>query len=66
MRRLLPLWQRLLLTIVAMFAASWIVGLLWHSIFSLQLPSYIAGMVGGLAALPCWELLKRIRPSKGA
>jgi len=27
MRRLLPFWQRLLLTIVAMFAASWIVGL---------------------------------------
>ena len=66
MRRLLPFWQRLLLTIVAMFAASWIVGLLWHSIFSFQLPSYVAGMIGGLAALPCWEFLKRIRPSKGA
>jgi len=66
MHRLLPFWQRLLLTIVAMFAASWIVGLLWRSIFSLQLPSYLAGMAGGLAALPCWELLKRIRPSKGA
>ena len=39
MRRLLPFWQRLLLTIVAMFAASWIVGLLWHSIFSIQLPA---------------------------
>jgi|307.fasta_scaffold1886696_1 hypothetical protein len=62
----LPLWQRLLLTIAAMLVASWIAGLLWRSIFSFSLPSYAAGMVGGLAGLPCWELLKRFRPSQGA
>jgi len=28
------------------------------------LPSFIAGMIGGLAALPCWELLKRFRPKQ--
>ena len=61
----LPIWQRLLLTIVAMLAASWIAGLLWNSVFSLPLPSFVAGMIGGLAALPCWELLKRIRPRQG-
>jgi Na+/glutamate symporter len=65
MQLLLPLWQRVLLTIVVMLVASWIVGLLWRSVFSFPLPSYAAGMVGGLAALPCWELLKRIRPSRG-
>jgi hypothetical protein len=59
-------WQRLLLTIAAMLAASWIAGLLWRSIFSFPLPSYAAGMVGGLAAPPCWEFLKRIRLSRGA
>ena len=65
MRIRLPFWQRLLLTIVAMLAASWIVGWLWRSIFSFPLPSYAAGIVGGLAALPCWEFLKRIRPKPG-
>jgi hypothetical protein len=59
----LPFWQRLLVTILAMLAASWIVGLIWQAIFSFPLPSYIGGVVGGLAALPLWDLLKRIRPS---
>jgi len=62
----LVFWQRLLLTIVAMLAASWIAGLLWRWIFSFPLPSYTAGVIGGLAALPCWELLKRIRPKQSA
>jgi Na+/glutamate symporter len=62
----LPLWQRLLLTIAVMLAASWIISLLWQSVFSFPLPSYAAGMVGGLAALPCWEFLKRVRPSQSA
>ena len=59
----LPFWQRLLLTIAAMLAASWIVELVWRSIFSFPLPSYVAGLVGGLAALPCWEFLKRLHIS---
>jgi hypothetical protein len=62
----LPFWQRLLLTIAAMLVTSWIAGLLWRSIFSFSLPSYAAGIIGGLTALPCWELLKRFRPSQGA
>jgi Na+/glutamate symporter len=65
MKLMLPFWQRLLLTIAAMLATSWIAGFLWSSIFSFVLPSYVAGMIGGLAALPCWELLKRIRPKQG-
>lgn len=59
----LPFWQRLLVTILAMLVASWIAGLIWQAIFSFPLPSYIGGMVGGLAALPLWDFLKRIRPS---
>jgi Na+/glutamate symporter len=62
----LQFWQRLLLTVVAMLVASWIAGFLWRSIFSFALPSYVAGMIGGLTALPCWELLKRFRPSQRA
>jgi len=66
MHPMFPIWQRLLLTIVAMLAASWIAALLWNSVFSFPLTSLIAGMIGGLAALPCWELLKRFRPKRGA
>jgi Na+/glutamate symporter len=62
----LPFWQRLLITIAAMLVASWIAGLMWQSIFRIPLPSYVGGVVGGLAALPLWDFLKRIRPSSGA
>jgi hypothetical protein len=60
----LPFWQRLLLTVAAMLATSWIAGLIWHAIFNFPLPSYVGGVVGGLAALPLWEFLKRIRPGE--
>lgn len=59
----LPFWQRLLVTIVAMLAASYIVGLVWQALLNFPLPSYIGGAVGGLAALPVWDFLKRIRPT---
>jgi hypothetical protein len=65
MTLLLPFWQRLLITIAAMLAASWLVGLAWHAVFGVALPSYLAGLVGGLAALPIWDFLRRIRPSSG-
>lgn len=65
MQLLLPLWQRLLLTIVVMLVVSWIAGLLWEQVFSFPLPSYVAGVIGGLAALPMWDFLRRIRPSTG-
>jgi hypothetical protein len=65
MKPMLATWQRLSLTVVAMLVASWIAGIVWAYIFRFSLPSYVAGVVGGLAALPCWELLKRIRPRQG-
>jgi hypothetical protein len=64
MKVLLPMWQRLLITIGAMLLASWVVGLIWQALFNFDLPSYGAGLVGGLAALPVWDFLKRIRPSQ--
>ena len=51
---------RLLVTLIAMLAASFVAGLIWHSLFGVDLPSYLAGMVGGVTALPVWELMKRI------
>lgn len=59
----LPFWQRLIITIVAMLAASYLIALAWQQLFSFPLPIYIGGVIGGLTALPVWEFLKRIRPS---
>ena len=57
-------WQRLLIAVLVMLAASFIVGLIWRSTFNMIIPSYMAGVIAGLAALPVWELLKRIKPKK--
>ena len=62
MEKRLPLWQRLVITVVVMLAASYIVGLVWEAVFGFVLPSYVAGLVGGLSAIPVWDLLQRIRP----
>jgi hypothetical protein len=56
----MPLWQRLLITLVAMLLASYVVGLLWHWLFGADIPSYLSGAVGGLTAVPTWEFLQRI------
>jgi len=63
MKLLLPFWQRLLVTVLVILGASYLAGLAWQQILGFPLPSYGAGIVGGLAALPVWDLLKRIRPS---
>jgi hypothetical protein len=60
---LLPFWQRLLITISVMLATSYVAGLAWGAILNVSFPNYLAGLVGGLAALPVWDFLKRIRPS---
>ncbi len=53
-------WQKLLLTLLAMLIASFAAGRLWRLAFDTPLPSYLAGMAGGLAAIPVWELLRWI------
>ena len=60
--RMLPFWQRLLITIVAMLASSFILSIIWRSVLSFDMPPYLGGAIGGLVALPLWALLKRIRP----
>jgi len=57
----MPFWQRLSITIIVMLAASFFLGVFWRSIFNIPLPSYLAGIVGGLTALPVWEFFKRIK-----
>ncbi len=48
----MPFWQRLVLTIVVMLVTGYVAGLLWQQVMSFPLPSYAAGAIGGLAALP--------------
>jgi hypothetical protein len=62
----MPFWQRLVITIVAMLAVSFLVGLIWSELLGFALPSYIGGMIGGLTALPVWEFLKRVGPRSPA
>ncbi|MFL6798462.1 MAG: hypothetical protein ACJ8F3_13710 [Xanthobacteraceae bacterium] len=57
----MALWQRCLITVAVMLLASYLVGLLWRTLLAGEIPSYLSGMVGGLAAVPTWELLQRLR-----
>ncbi|MGD8415982.1 MAG: hypothetical protein PVH91_02875 [Pseudomonadales bacterium] len=50
--------KRLLVTLLCMVAASFLVGLVWRGLFDARMPSYLSGLVGGLAALSVWELLR--------
>ncbi len=61
-RRHLPLWQRLLITVLVMLVASYVAGLIWLAVLGFALPPYVAGLIGGLSAIPVWDLLQRIRP----
>lgn len=60
----MPFWQRSLVLVVAMLAVSFIIGIIWHSVFGFNLPGYASGVVGGLTAVPLWDLLKRVKPKQ--
>ena len=60
----MPLWQRLLVTLVTMVLTSFFAGLPWHALFNSDIPSYFGGLVGGLTAVPMWEFLKRVSPAR--
>jgi len=45
-------------------AVSFLVGIVWHALFSFYLPSYVSGVIGGLSAVFIWDLLKRIKPKQ--
>lgn len=47
-----------------MLVTSFVADLLWRWIFDVSIPSYLSGAVGGIAALPTWEFLKRVGPKQ--
>lgn len=55
-------WQRALILLAAMIVVSMVVGSIWFSIFNFELPGYVSGVVGGLTAVPVWDLLKKSKP----
>ena len=58
----MPFWQRALITLVAILVISWAVVALLESLFGFRLPGFLAGVVGGVAAVPTWEFLRRVGP----
>ncbi|MGD8961268.1 MAG: hypothetical protein PVH43_02065 [Desulfobacterales bacterium] len=60
----MPLWQRLVFTLIIIVVTSFFSGLVWHRLFGFSLPSYVGGVIGGLVAVPFWEFLKRKRSQK--
>jgi len=60
----MPFWQRLLILLIAILAVSFLVDLLWQYLLGFALPTYVTGVIGGLTAVPVWDLLKRIKPKQ--
>jgi hypothetical protein len=55
----MSIWMRILLTLAAVVLVGFVAGLLWMAAFNRNMPDYLAGLLGGLAAVPVWELLER-------
>ncbi len=57
----MSIWARIGVTIILMVLFSFLAGLLWGKLFTNQIPSYVSGFVGGLTAVPVWEILERFK-----
>jgi hypothetical protein len=60
----MPFWQRFIILLIAILTVGFVVDLLSHYVFGFVLPAYVTGVIGGLTAVPLWDLLKRIKPKK--
>lgn len=57
-------WQRCLILLVAVIGVSLIFSVIFNSLFGVSPPAYAAGVIGGLTAVPLWDVLKRVKPRK--
>ena len=60
----MPFWQRSLILLAAILGVSLIFDIIWNTVFGFSLPGYASGVVGGLTAVPLWDLLKRVAPKQ--
>lgn len=58
----MPFWQRSLILLAAILGVSLVFDIIWHAVFGFSLPGYASGVVGGITAVPLWDLLKRVKP----
>lgn len=65
-RRAMGFWRRLAVTVVAVLAFSGIVHVAWQALLGFAMPAYLAGLLGGLVALPVWEYLQLRRAKKAS
>ncbi len=57
----MTIWVRIFITIVLMVLISFLAGLFWETMFTKPIPSYISGFIGGLVAVPVWEILEKFK-----
>lgn len=53
-------WMKLAITVGAIILASVLAGYLWHAIFNAEIPAFLSGLIGGMAAIPVWEFLRKV------
>ena len=58
----MPFWQRSMILLAAVIGVSVIFNIIWQALFGFALPEYVSGVVGGLTAVPLWDILKRVKP----
>ena len=58
----MSIWLRILVTFLLMVVISFMAGVIWGSMINFAMPNYISGVIGGLVAIPAWEILKRYKP----
>lgn len=51
--------HRFLITIATVLVTSFVASLLWRYLFDTRIPGYLSGLIGGLAAVPVWEMLRK-------
>ena len=57
----MKLWQALVATILSSVLGSSLAAALWRTVFDFGLPSYMAGMIGGMTAVLVWSFLSKYR-----
>ena len=61
----MSLWQRLVTTLLVIILMSFVITALWRNVFDAQLPSYLAGIVGGMTGVFVWSFLHRHKKPRG-